>query len=143
MGLAGGGHGAGEGAFWGDFVGKNPTDRGKLGVKRSLLVEGNGIPIGVAVEGANRNDFKMARETIEGIAVARPKPTEDKPQGMCLDKGYDYTEVRELVDEFGFTGHIRSRGEEAKLIKKAGTGSGVPNGLSRLNRRRQGDGYVP
>jgi len=36
---------------------------------------------------------------------------------MCLDKGYDYPEVRELVHEFGFTAHIRSRGEEAKAIK--------------------------
>ena len=37
---------------------------------------------------------------------------------MCMDKGYDYTEVRELLDEFGYTAHIRSRGEEAKAIKK-------------------------
>jgi len=37
---------------------------------------------------------------------------------MCLDKGYDYTEVRQLLEEFGFTAHIRARGEEAKAIKK-------------------------
>ena len=36
---------------------------------------------------------------------------------MCLDKGYDYPEVRELASEFGFTAHIRSRGEEAKAIE--------------------------
>jgi len=89
-----------------------------LGVKRSLLVEGDGIPIGVAVDGANRNDFKMARQTIESIAVKRPKPTKKKPQGMCLDKGYDYDEVRELLDEFRFTAHIRGRGEEAKALKR-------------------------
>jgi transposase len=35
-----------------------------------------------------------------------------------LDKGYDYDEVRDLADEFGFTAHIRSRGEEAKRNKK-------------------------
>ena len=40
-------------------TGPNPTDRAKRGVKRSLLVEGHGIPIGLEVEGANRNDFKM------------------------------------------------------------------------------------
>ena len=89
-----------------------------MGVKRSLLVEGGGIPIGVAVDGANRNDFKMARQTIEGIAIKRPKPTKKKPQGMCLDKGYDYDEVRELLKEFGFTAHIRARGEEAQALKR-------------------------
>ncbi|AGX88147.1 transposase [Candidatus Symbiobacter mobilis CR] len=35
-----------------------------------------------------------------------------------MDKGYDYDEVREIVKEFGFTAHIRSRGEEAKSIKQ-------------------------
>lgn len=98
-------------------TGKNPTDRAKLGVKRSLLVDANGIPIGLAVDGANRNDFKMARRTIEGIVIERPEPTAPRSQGMCLDKGYDYDEVRELLKEFGFTAHIRARGEEAKAIK--------------------------
>ncbi|MBN8749646.1 MAG: IS5 family transposase [Variovorax sp.] len=102
----------------GGKTGKNPTDRGKIGTKRSLLTEGRGIPIGLAVEGANRNDFKMARQTIEGIPVRRPKPTKARPQGMCLDKGYDFDEVRELLAEFGFTAHIRPRGEEAKAIKR-------------------------
>jgi putative transposase len=37
---------------------------------------------------------------------------------MCLDKGYDFNEVRELAKEFGFTLHLRSRGEEAKEIKR-------------------------
>ena len=37
---------------------------------------------------------------------------------MCLDKGYDYDEVRELLEEFGFTGHIRARGEEAKALRR-------------------------
>jgi len=36
-------------------TGPNPTDRAKRGVKRSLLVEGHGLPIGLAVEGANRH----------------------------------------------------------------------------------------
>jgi putative transposase len=99
-------------------VGKPPTDRGKLGTTRSLLTEGGGIPIGLAVAGANRNDCKMARETIDSIPVTRPEPTETHPQGMCLDKGYDYGEVRDLLVEFGFTAHIRARGEEAQAIRR-------------------------
>lgn len=97
----------------GGKTGHNPTDRSKQGVKRSLLTEGQGIPIGLAVDGANRHDMKLVRPTLETIIVARPQPTEDEPQGMCLDKGYDYDEVRDLLAEFGFTAHIRSRAEEA------------------------------
>jgi putative transposase len=82
-----------------------------------LLVDANGVPLGVAVDGANRNDFKMARATIEGIACERPAPMAGTAQGMCLDKGYDYDEVRELLTEFGFTAHIRARGEEAQALK--------------------------
>ena len=76
------------------------------------------MPIGLAVAGANRNDMKLVRETVESIPVDRPKPTPEQPQGMCMDKGYDYEEVRETVREFGFTAHIRSRGEEAQALKR-------------------------
>lgn len=99
-------------------MGKNPTDRGKIGTKRSVLTDGGGVPIGLAVDGANRNDFKLARETLEKIAVARPAPSADAPQGMCLDKGYDYAEVRALLPECGLTAHIRARGEEAKALRQ-------------------------
>jgi putative transposase len=98
--------------------GPNPTDRAKQGVKRSLLTEADGVPVAVAVDGANRNDFKMMKETLESIPVERPKPTGKKPQGLCLDKGYDYDEARDLAKEFGYTAHIRSRGEEAQRLKR-------------------------
>jgi putative transposase len=76
------------------------------------------VPVGVAVDGANRNDFKMMRETLESIPVKRPKSTRKKPQGLCLDKGYDYDEARDLAKEFGYTAHIRSRGEQAQRLKR-------------------------
>jgi putative transposase len=99
-------------------VGKNPTDRGKIGTKRSVLTAGGGVPIGLAVAGAHRHDLKMVRETIENMPVKRPDPTPAMPQGMCLDNGYDSDEVRDLLAEFGFTAHIRARGEEAKMLKQ-------------------------
>jgi transposase len=83
-----------------------------------VLTEGHGVPIGLAAEGANRHDMKLVRETIEHIVIDRPEPTEEQPQGMCLDKGYDYQEVRDTLQEFGFTAHIRSRGEEAQALKR-------------------------
>jgi putative transposase len=83
-----------------------------------LLTEASGVPIGLAIAGANRHDCKMAETTIKSIPVKRPEPTKRKAQGMCLDKAYDSIEVRELVKEFGYTAHIRSRGEEAQAIKR-------------------------
>jgi transposase len=105
----------------GEKTGRNPTDRGKQGVKRSLLTEGHGVPVGLAIDGANRHDMKLVRATLESLVVKRPQPTADTPQGMCLDKGYDYDDVRALLTEFGFTAHIRSRSEEAReLAAEAG-----------------------
>ena len=62
--------------------------------------------------------MKLAQTTLEGIVIERPAPTEQAPQGLCLDKGYDYDEVRSIVEEFGFTAHIRARGEEALALKR-------------------------
>jgi putative transposase len=119
--VAGDGRGDDESAARRRAYGAEPDRSGEKGAKRSLLTEGKGIPLGIADEGANRNDFKLSRQTLESIPIERPQPTEDSPQNLCLDKGYDYDEVRELAVAFGFTTHIRSRGEEKKaLAREAG-----------------------
>jgi putative transposase len=110
-----------EASLGGEKTGPNPTDRGKGGVKRSVLTEGHGVPIGLVHDGANRHDMKLVRPTLESIVAARPAPSAARPQGLCLDKGDDDAEVRALLQEFGFPAHIRSRGEEAKaLAREAG-----------------------
>jgi putative transposase len=100
--------------FGGGATGPNPTDRGKRGVKRSLLTDGAGIPLAVAVDGANRNDMKLIAATLDGIVIARPEPTDAAPQHLCLDKGYDFDAVRKAVAARGYVAHIRTRGEEAQ-----------------------------
>ena len=102
----------------GKKTGPNPTDRAKGGVKRSLLTEGHGVPVGLVVAGANRPDMKLVEETVDSLIVKRPRPTKTRPQGMCMDKGYDYAAVREIGQEFGFTAHIRARGEEAQALNR-------------------------
>ena len=93
-------------------------DRGKRGVKRSLLTEAAGVPVALAVDGANRHDMRLARRTVEGVVVDRPEPTKRKPQGMCLDRGYDYLEVWELLEEFGFTAHVAVKDPDAVPVKR-------------------------
>jgi putative transposase len=80
--------------------------------------EAHGVPIGLAMAGANRHDMKLVKQTVNSLVGKRPRPTKKRPQGMCLDKGYDYAEVRDTLKEFGFTAHIRARGEEAQTMKR-------------------------
>jgi len=100
------------------YTGPNPTDRRKSGTKRSLLVEDNGIPVGLAVNGANRHDMKLTKPTLESIVAEKSEPTRKSPQNMCMDKGYDFPEVRKLLEDWGYTIHIPSRGESIKGRKK-------------------------
>ena len=85
------------------------------GVRRGLWDWNSpGLRTAVAVDGANRHDCKMVQATLESLATERPEPTAEPAQGMCLDKGYDYPEGRALLAEWGYTAHIRARGEEAE-----------------------------
>ena len=107
---------------WGGLVGPNPTDRGKNGVKRSLLVESSGGPLAVVVAGANvqaeerppdsRGDTKLLAQTLDAIVVARPQPTPETPQHLCLDKGYDNPTGRQAAADHQYIAHIRRIGEE-------------------------------
>jgi putative transposase len=87
-------------------VGKNPTDRGKKGTKQSVLVEGDGGPLGVVIAAANVNDQKLLRETIEAIVIERPKPTPEASQHLCLDASYDNPTGREAAAAGQYRPHI-------------------------------------
>jgi transposase len=82
------------------------------------LCDGRGAPLAVEIAGANINDFKLLRSTLENIVIARPDATAAEPQAICLDKGYDYPEVYELAGEYGLNPHIRSRGEEKQRLER-------------------------
>jgi putative transposase len=110
--VAGSGRGDGQGPFGGDLIGPNPTDRGKNGVKRSLLTEAEGGPLAVVISGANRHDTKLLGETLEAIVVERPEPTAEHPQHLCLDKAYDNPTGHQAATEHHYIAHIRRIGEE-------------------------------
>jgi transposase len=83
-----------------------------------LLVDGEGIPLAVAVDGANRHDVTLVQATLQEVMAHRPAPADDEPQNMCLDKGYDSVKVEALLIEWGYTAHIRARGEEKEAKQK-------------------------
>jgi transposase len=66
--------------------------------------------------------MKLVAPTLYSIVIDRPEPSAEQPQGMCLDKGYDYEEVRATLAVFGFTAHIPARREEAQVIKRQAGG---------------------
>jgi putative transposase len=105
-----------------DATGKNPTDRAKMGTKRSMLTDGAGIPLAVAVEGANRHDSKLLVATLDGLVIARPAPEEEGPdpkqQHLCLDAAYDSEAVRQELEARGYEPHISPADKEKRSQRK-------------------------
>ena len=104
----------------GKKTGKNPTDRGKLGVKRSVLTDGRGVPLSVAIAGANAHDQRLFHATLDNLAVRRPRPTARRPQHLCCDKGYDAAILRREARRRRYRPHIKSRGDEQAAKRKRG-----------------------
>jgi putative transposase len=126
----------GKARHGGDGIGKSPTDRGKRGTKRSVIVDAEGGPLGIVVAGANVHDTKLLSETIEAIIVERPKQAEHE-QHICLDKGYDNPTGHSTVEEHDYIGHIRPIKEEgAKKHKGKPRRWVVERTLGWLNRWR-------
>jgi transposase len=76
-----------EAPYGGEGSGKYPTDRAKLGWKWSVASDAHGIPIGWAIDGANRNDVKLLGPTLDDVAHAGLLEEIDT---LHLDRGYDY-----------------------------------------------------
>lgn len=88
-------------------VGPAPTDRGKQGTKRSLLCDRRGLPLALALEGANRHDSQLLFPTLDAHDVARPEPTVTAPQNICLDAAYDHDPIYGELYERGYEPHVR------------------------------------
>src|SRR5438270_262217 len=92
-------------------IGANPTDRAKSGVKKSLLVDGDGGPLAISVAPANVHDTKMLAQTLDAIVIERPDPNKQK-QNLCLDLAYDNPTGHQAIEQAGYIPHIRHIGEE-------------------------------
>lgn len=96
----------------GDCAGRSPVDRGKQGLKRSVLVDAQGIPLAVVAAGANRHDSPLLEATLEGLEVWGAEPAQTT---VHLDRGYDSGVTRARLDEVGFAGAIARRGLPAPV----------------------------
>src|SRR5215203_4934136 len=81
------------------MTGHNPTDRSKLGTKRHILTDKDGIPLSVIITSANTHDITVVIDTVDSIVIKRPSSTtttttnRNKKQNLCLDKAYHSKEV--------------------------------------------------
>lgn len=96
----------------GEVAGRSPVDRGKQGLKRSVLVDGTGVPLGIVVAGANRPDSPLLAPTLMALRVWGADPAETT---VHLDRGYDSGVTRAVLDGLGVAGAIACKGVPAPV----------------------------
>jgi len=99
----------------GDLTGSNPTDRGKCGSKRHILVDGRGAPLSVIITPANAHDITCGLDLIDRTILPRPKTTYCVHH-LCADKGYDSEPFRLKLRKRNYRPHIRKRHYRSKLL---------------------------
>lgn len=96
----------------GEVAGKSPVDRGKQGLKRSTVVDANGIPLGAVAASASRHDSPLLEPTLDTLDALGPLPASVT---IHLDRGYDSTVTRERLQRCGFGSAIAARGTPAPI----------------------------
>jgi transposase len=100
----------------GDVAGRSPVDRGKGGLKRSVVTDREGIPLHLVSAGANRHDAPLLRQTLAGLDRLDRLPEEVT---VHLDRGYGGSPTAALLAELGFAGALARKGVPAPV--QAGT----------------------
>lgn len=96
----------------GEVAGRSPVDRGKGGLKRSVLTEGAGLPLHLVGAGANRHDAPLLEPTLAGLDKLGGPPDDAT---VHLDRAYDSRRTRALLDALGLDGAIARKGIPAPV----------------------------
>jgi transposase len=96
----------------GEVAGKSPVDRGKRGTKRSVAVDGRGIPLAVVCAPANVNDHKLTEATLVEVARVVELP---ELASVHLDRGYDTKATRAMLVARGFDTRIAEKKTSMRL----------------------------
>lgn len=96
----------------GEKAGRSPVDRGKQGIKRSTLVDGNGIPIGTIAAPANRHDSPLLDGTLDTMEILGALP---EYISIHLDRGYDSKATRQKLADRGLLAQISEKGKPDPL----------------------------
>lgn len=96
----------------GEVAGRSPVDRGKQGLKRSTVVDANGIPLGVIAAPANHHDSPLLDPTLDTLRALQPLPD---AMTAHLDRGYDSGVTRARLAVRGLQGAIAVKGKPAPV----------------------------
>jgi transposase len=96
----------------GNKAGKSPVDRGKGGIKRSVVVDANGIPLGAIAAPANRHDSPLLDETLDTMEILGELP---ERISVHLDRGYDSETTRQKLQIRGLLAEISQKGKPAPI----------------------------
>jgi transposase len=96
----------------GECAGRSPVDRGKQGYKRSIAVEGRGIPLGRVLAPANRHDSPLLAPTLDELDGIGPLPDDIT---VHLDAGYASQKTRDELASRGMAGEIARKGDKAPI----------------------------
>jgi transposase len=125
----------------GECAGRSPVDRGKQGMKRSSMVDGNGIPLGRVLAGANRHDSPLLAPTLDKLDDLGPLPERIT---VHLDAGYDSAKTRDELTAREMTGDIAHKGDKAPIqagqrwhVERTNAWHNAFNRLQRCYERRE------
>ena len=83
-----------------------------------MVTDGRGVPLGIAIAGANAHDQKLLEATLRSIPVRRPRSRGRRRQHLCLDKGYFGQPSLNIARRCGYRPHIRCRNEEVRRCRQ-------------------------
>jgi IS5 family transposase len=101
----------------------NPVDRSKLGTKRHILTDKQGIPLSTVISSANNHDIKAVTDVIDDVVIKRTfvstskrelKQRRWKNHHLCLDRAYQSKPIEKEIIKRGYVPHIpykRKRGQ--------------------------------
>ncbi|WP_406116004.1 IS5 family transposase [Kitasatospora purpeofusca] len=99
----------------GSLTGPNPVDRGKYGSKIHLLTERTGLPLSLAISGANLHDSQALIPLVDAIPPIRSRrgPRRRRPGKLHADKAYDHRFIRAYLRRRQIPARIARRGVES------------------------------
>ena len=108
------------------MTGNNPTDRSKLGTKRHILTDKQGIPLSAVISSASTHDIKAVTDVIDNTVIKRKpssyfakKKMTNHRHHLCLDRAYNSKSIEKEIIKRGYVPHIPYKRKRGQTIKKA------------------------
>lgn len=119
----------------GDNTGHSPVDRRKIGTKKSLLIDGNGLPLAIGLHAGNMHDSRAFIPTMTNQAYIRATPFKT----IELDAAFDAQFIKEFLQKLDYFGRISLNSRRSKILprKKMDFRWQVERTFSWINRFRR------